>query len=371
MAGGDRGSEVRQELAEGLEGDALEARVALVDELIRQGCPDDELRAAHAEGRLALLPLERSLETDGDQTLGAIAAAHGVEPEDLVRTRTALGLPVEREAPIYGASLGHHASRLRAAQDAGVPVDALVAINRVVGRSMAAIAAAGRDVIAATLGGSAGSDEHAQAMQVAGAVDTLIPLMKDVLLYAYEEHALELVRNEQAGALTMADGRADVREVAVAFADLVGFTSLGGELTPTELSAVANRLEQLAGDALRPRVSVIKTIGDEVMLASEDPAALAATVLALVTAADAEGGGFPRVRAGAAAGPAVRRAADWYGAPVNLASRLTTLAEPGAFLADAAFARTASSAVDWRPAGARRIRGITGVVATFLAAPSA
>lgn len=64
-----------------------------------------------------------------------------------------------------------------------------------------AVAAAGRDVIAATLGDEA-TGEHEQAVQVAAAVEQLIPLMRDVLLYAYDEHARELVRNEQAGALT-------------------------------------------------------------------------------------------------------------------------------------------------------------------------
>lgn len=368
MSDGDRSDRLREELVAGLEGDARRSRLALIDELLRQECSEAELRTAHERGRLALLPLERVLRAEGDETLEAVASAHGVDAGDLARTRRALGLPVEPDTPIYGEPLAHHASRLRGALDRGVPVEALVDINRVIGRAMAAAAAAGRDVIAAALGDHGASDEHTQAMRTAAAVDELIPLMKDVLLYAYEEHARELVRNEQAGSLTLSAGAADVREVAVAFADLVGFTALGGDLAPGELSAVAGRLETLAEEALRPDVAIVKTIGDEVMLASEDAAALATTLSDLVRAADAEPGSFPRLRAGAAAGPAVRRAADWYGAPVNLASRLASLAEPGTVLADAAFASRSGDAASWESAGDRQVRGVATAVATFSAA---
>jgi adenylate cyclase len=357
---------VREELADGLTGPARDSRLALVDDLFRRGCSADELRAAHAQGRLALLPLERVLRSEGDQTVADIAREFSVTIDDLQRTRVALGLPLDLEAHVYGEPLAQHASRLRGAQDAGVPVQALVDINRVIGRSMAAIAAAGRDVITATLDAE-DADEHVQAMQVAAAVEQLLPLMRDVLLYAYDEHTREVVRNEQAGALTLAVGAPDVREVGIAFADLVGFTTLGGQLTAGDLSAVAGRLEALAADRLRPRVSLVKTIGDEVMLASSDAAALTGSVLALVAAADEPSNELPRLRAGLAFGPAVRRAADWYGAPVNLASRLTALAEPGSLLADAAFRDQAAGAAQWTTAGEREVRGVSGAVTTYAA----
>jgi adenylate cyclase len=204
-----------------------------------------------------------------------------------------------------------------------------------------------------------------QAIGVATAVEQLMPMMRDVLLYAYDEHAREVVRNEKAGALSLAAGDADVREVAIAFADLVGFTSLGDERGPGEASAAAGLLEKLAGDALRPGVTLIKTIGDEVMLASPDAAALAEAVVGLLAAAEGASE-LPRLRA--AAGPAVSRAADWYGAPVNLASRLTALAEPGTVLADQAFRRAAGDgSARWVEAGAREIRGVERPVATFAA----
>ena len=41
---------------------------------------------------------------------------------------------------------------------------------------------------------------------------------------------------------------------------------------------------------------------------------------------------FPSLRAGVARGPALGRAGDWYGRPVNLASRVTDVADPDALL---------------------------------------
>jgi adenylate cyclase len=360
----DAVDDIREELAAGLEGDARAARLALVDDLLARGCSIAELRTAHAEDRLSLLPLDLLLRSEGHQTMGEVAAAHGVSLDDLAVTRRALGLPADLEAAIYGDPLAQQASRLRAALDAGVPVEALVEVNRVIGRSLAAIVAAGRDVIGQTLGSGTGLNEHAQATGVAAAVERLMPLMRDVLLYAYDEHSRELVRNQQAGALALAAGTADVREVAVAFADLVGFTSLGEALAPGEFSMVAGRLEKIAGDSLRPGVTLVKMIGDEVMLASPDAAALAETVLALVAAA--EGSDLPPLRAGAALGHAVPRSADWYGAPVNLASRLTALAEPSTLLADAPFREAAGDAVAaWSASGEREVRGVGRPVVTY------
>ena len=75
---------------------------------------------------------------------------------------------------------------------------------------------------------------------------------------------------------------------------------------------------------------LVKTIGDAAMLASTEPEPLLEVALELIDAADAEGEDFPQLRAGAALGMAVPRAGDWFGRPVNLASRITVVARPAA-----------------------------------------
>jgi len=121
-------------------------------------------------------------------------------------------------------------------------------------------------------------------------------------------------------------------------------------------------------------VRFIKTIGDAVMLVCPDPEPLLDTVLKLVEVVDTDND-FPRLRAGVAAGMAVSRAGDWFGSPVNVASRVTGVARPGTVLvADSvqeAFSDPANSGATpgfyFSFAGARHLKGIKGEVKLFRA----
>jgi adenylate cyclase len=91
-------------------------------------------------------------------------------------------------------------------------------------------------------------------------------------------------------------------------------------------------------------------------------------VLKLVEITDSDND-FPRLRAGIASGPAVSRAGDWFGSPVNLASRVTAVARPGAVLA-AESARDElgeGAGFSWSFAGTRHLKGIKGEVRLFRA----
>ncbi len=75
---------------------------------------------------------------------------------------------------------------------------------------------------------------------------------------------------------------------------------------------------------------VVKLIGDEVMfIASSADRACEATAELL---RDLDGLGLPPGRAGVAWGTCLTRDGDYYGDRVNLAARLTELAEPGSAL---------------------------------------
>jgi adenylate cyclase len=138
-------------------------------------------------------------------------------------------------------------------------------------------------------------------------------------------------------------------------------------VAPEELESLANRLSALARDVAAPPVHFIKTIGDAVMFVSTDAAALLAAALELLAVAEKED--IPQLRVGLAAGSAVRRAGDWFGSPVNLASRVTAAARPGSVLV-AESAREAIGDPDdviWSFAGGRHLKGIKGEVKLFRA----
>jgi adenylate cyclase len=113
----------------------------------------------------------------------------------------------------------------------------------------------------------------------------------------------------------------------VGFADLVGYTRIGEAASSEQVGQLANRFASLAADVAQPPVRLIKLIGDAAMLVSGDTAPLLDGVSRLVEAVEAQEG-FPPLRAGVARGGAFRHAGDWYGRPVNLASRITSVAPP-------------------------------------------
>jgi adenylate cyclase len=159
------------------------------------------------------------------------------------------------------------------------------------------------------------------------------------------------------------------RLVTVAFADLVGFTKLGEVVSAEELGQLAGRLADLARDLTTPPVRFIKTIGDAVMFVCPDPVPLLDTVLKLVDMVDTDDA-FPRLRAGVASGMAVSRAGDWFGSPVNAASRVTGVARAGTVLVaesvhDALTETERDGGFQFSFAGGRRLKGIKGETKVF------
>ncbi len=84
----------------------------------------------------------------------------------------------------------------------------------------------------------------------------------------------EQIRHDVFGDREIAEGVESGREIAVAFADLVGFTKLGERLDPAEIGRLTDRLGELAGDVAGGPVRLVKLIGDAAMLSSNDPGAL-------------------------------------------------------------------------------------------------
>jgi len=120
--------------------------------------------------------------------------------------------------------------------------------------------------------------------------------------------------------------------LAVGFADLVGFTPLSQALEPHELAVTVDRFEAIAYEHVPEHGGrVVKTIGDEVMFATEDPVAAAEIALSLAEAYHHEKD-LPGVRVGLAAGPVLAWEGDLYGPTVNLASRLVNLAHANSVL---------------------------------------
>jgi adenylate cyclase len=357
-------------LLEGLDGDARDARRRLLERLRSDGVSLHELRRAVEEERLVLLPVERELHGDVRYSADDIAREVGIEADALAAVMRAAGLPVAADdEPAYGEHDLDMARRLKGALDAGLPLEGLLDSNRVMGRSLAQVAAAMRTMVGeAFLRENDREDEAAQ--RLADATRMLMPAIGPTLEYFFARHLLERIRTDVIGLDALASGRVgQERDTAVAFSDLVGFTRLGGSVGAEDLGTVARRLEVLTENAVHQPVRVVKTIGDAVMLSCTEPAKLVEATLELNDAVEAEGGEFPKLRTGIAFGAAVERDGDLYGHAVNLASRLTEIARPGSVLVTPEVRDAARDDFRWSYAGERRVKGV-GEVRLFRARPA-
>ncbi|HEX2265179.1 MAG TPA: adenylate cyclase regulatory domain-containing protein, partial [Solirubrobacterales bacterium] len=337
MAGGEIDFEA-QGLLEGVEGEAREARLDLLEQLSGEGCTLEELKEAVAAGRLTLLPVERALAGEGPRyTAREIAEVAEIDLEMLLRFRSALGVPIADPDEPRGSEADLEAARrMKAFLEAGLPEDGMLQVARTIGMGTARIAEANRELIIRTLI-RPGDTERDVALRFAGAAEYMLPLAGPTIVYALQAHLLEQIRRDVIGATDLAAGEVGgTVDLTVCFADMVEFTRLGEEIAPEELGMVAGRLEEMASAVAEPPVRLVKTIGDAVMLVSTEPEAMVAAALSLIHAAEQEGQQFPWLRAGIASGPTLPQSGDYYGRAVNLASRITNVARPGSVVLDEA-----------------------------------
>jgi adenylate cyclase len=354
-------------LLEGTGGRDREDRRRLLERLEADGVPLEELRRAVAEDRLALIPVERLLEGEGARyTAAEVAERAGIDPSAMRRQRTALGLPVaDEDAREYGEADVEAAKRLRLVLEAGLPEEGVHETTRVIGLAMSQIAAANNALVGEAML-RAGDTELEAADRYVEAARALRPLIAPIMEYALDLHFREALRRAAVGRAELASGRlANSQEITACFADLVDFTRLGEELPPEELGSVTERLASLVGEVVSPPVRLVKMIGDAAMLVSPDTGAVVEAALGLIDAAEAEAEGFPLLRAGIASGHALSRAGDWYGRPVNLASRITAIARPGSVLVAGEVADMLGDGFARSFAGERRLKNIQGRVRLF------
>lgn len=354
-------------LLDGLEGEERAERAELVAWLLARGFTVEAIRGSFSP---MLLASRRLIGDDGTYiSTRDIAEQAGIEIEMVRRVQRAIGLPTDDDPDeavflrADGEAVLHTAKFL----ELGYDPDQLLQVTRTLAEGLSNAAEMMRYTALATVlqpGATELETAKGSEVVVAAAAPLLGPMIEDMLLLQLR-HALE---TEAVNASERASGKPlpGARAVGVAFADMVDFTRLGEAVEPEELERLSHHLADMARDVVIPPVRFVKTIGDAVMLVSPDPVPLLEAMLALAGAAEADPT-FPRLRIGMAFGDAVSRAGDWFGSPVNLASRVTGAARPGTLLVSQS-ARDAigdAEGFEWSYAGARRLKNITGETRMF------
>jgi adenylate cyclase len=285
--------------------------------------------------------LERML-LDGPRrwTRLQVAEQAGMPPERSRRLWRALGFAdVADDDPAFADSDVAALRILSELIDSGfVGPETEAMIARAMGQALSRLADWQTDMLADVLsarGGDAGEGERPAATpeEAVAAAQALLPRLKEIQDYVWRRH---LVAN--ADRLLSAGAGGDRRELAVAFADLVGYTTRSRGMGGRELGAMIEDFESTAAEVIaRHSGRVVKTVGDGVLFTT--PSAVDAVEIALelpeVWAAEDR----PPLRTGAAYGPVLTRLGDVFSPVVNLASRLTAIARPGTVLVDRELAR--------------------------------
>jgi adenylate cyclase len=160
-----------------------------------------------------------------------------------------------------------------------------------------------------------------------------MPDLEALLVYVWRRAlAMAVTRAAAVGGASPSGSESGV--LSVAFADMVGYTRLSRRLPEDQLARLVQRFEAVSADIVAAGGGrLVKSVGDEVLFVTT-AADEAAEIAVLLHEHHAQDDSMPEMRIGIATGQVVSRMGDVFGTTVNLASRLTALAKPGATLVD-------------------------------------
>lgn len=347
------------------------ARLELLRSLEQEGFSLEELRQATAEDRLALLPVERVLAAEEPRyTQAELAEMTGLDRGFLAEARRAVGAPaIELDARLLTDDDLELAQGAAALLAAGLDREQSLDLTRLMSQAMGTVAAGFMSTFGEALL-RPGDTEFDLGLRYAETLRTLGPLAAPTLGRMLNLRIREVIRTAAVGEAELRSGHLPgALPVTVGFVDIVGFTRLGEQIPPEDLGELVRKFERSVEAATEPPVRLVKTIGDAAMLVAPTPKPVLDTVLDLVEVSR-DGAELPLLRGGLASGEALQRAGDYYGRPVNLASRLTSFARRGSVVASKDVHDAVPDGYAWSFAGNRRFKGLGDEVPVYRVRPA-
>lgn len=349
---------------------AAAAQARIVARLRERGHSLAEIRSASDEGRLAFGYVEELFPApEHGATLEEAARATGLEPALVERVLTSLGHgPYELERiPDEELELLRRAA---AALDAGFPLVAMLQLVRVYGQAMAQIADAEVRLFHLYVheplmrDGMPGLEVAEQMEQLARGLLPIASPMMDQVHRRFLRHFVEQdVIGHMEAAFDGEIGDLGRLRVAIAFADLAGYTRLTEEVGEEEAVDAVERFVGAVELTLPDDARIIKTIGDAVMVVGVDAAALADWAVGFQRLFTDR----PRPRIGLHVGETLYREGDYYGREVNLAARVAARAGAGEVLVTRPVVEQTGPELAFEPIGEVRLKGFAESTELFLA----
>lgn len=347
-----------------LDGQARAERAELVRWLLDEGFDPQDIASAVNP---MLLATNRVLGDDGVRiSIEDVARRNGVSVDVVARLYQAVGLAQtpDAAAPVYSRADVEAVLPAAGLVEMGIELEHVILVVRLLMHGLTKASVAMRYGGLKTIV-NPGVSEKELAEELSRLTAASRPLIDAMIK---EISLLALRQSFETEAITFAErssGRLPgARMINVAFADVVGFTRLGEELPLEELRSLVDGLVDITLDVVTAPVRFVKTIGDAVMLVSTDAVPLIGVVKSLLRSARESD---LQLRSGIASGLAMSRAGDWYGSPVNLASRITDATPPGALWIADSTRDAIGDIVDFRfeLAGVRRFRGVSNIARLF------
>jgi adenylate cyclase len=353
---------------------AAVAHARIVARLRERGYSLDTLREAARSGLLAYGYLEdlftggRESDPARTRTLEEAADECGLEAELIRRIWTAVGFSAEGLQRIDDEDV-QLLRYMAAVLEAGFPLVAFLQLVRVHGQAIAQIADAEVKLFhlyvhEPLMRDGVGGLEIAETME--GMASELLPLASPIMDRVHQRMLQHFIGQDVVGHLELERGGDELGRlrVAIAFADLAGYTRLTEEAGEEEALDVVERFVVAVEETLPEEARVVKTIGDAVMVVGADPAALVDWAVGFQ---ELNAGRRPLPRIGVHAGDTLYRDGDYYGRAVNLASRVGARAAGGEVLVTDAVVEAAGAHLGFEPIGEVELKGFSETTELFLA----
>jgi len=340
---------------------AAQARV--VARMRERGYSLEQLKRAAREGRLAFgLAEELFPQPEEKVSFEQAAFESGLEEELIERLMVQLGTPTGRErmlAPDDVEALHHFARVL----EAGFPLVAFMQLVRVYAQSMRKVADAEVRLFHLYVHEPLmrnGVPELEMAEEMEGLAADVLPLALPIFSYMHNRYLRFFIEQDVVGHMESEfGGGAGLGRVPVTlgFIDLTGFTRYTEEEGDEEALDLIERFVETVEATLPPEATIVKTIGDEVMVVSPDPASLTEWSMGFLSLFQER----PQPRVGIHYGEAVYRDGDYFGSDVNLSHRVVTRALAGEVLVTEPVVEAIgeSQHLEFEPIGDVELKGIT------------
>jgi adenylate cyclase len=310
------------------------AHARLVARLRERGHSLEDIRQAAAEGRLAYGFIEELFPpTEGGKSVEQVADETGLEPALVERVAMTAGLPQQALDSLTDEDV--QALRYVAAViDAGFPLVALLQLMRVYGQALAHISDAETRLFHIYVHEPLmreGVPTLEMSEEMEGLARDLLPLASPIMDYLHQRYLRQFLEQDVVGHMEMDfDESVDLGRVrvAIAFADLAGYTRFTEEVGEEEALSNVERFIDAVTATLPDDARVVKTIGDEVMIVGQDVQALTDWAVGFQQLYRER----PTPRIGVHTGVALYRDGDYFGRDVNLAARVVARARGGEVL---------------------------------------